>query len=256
MLLRVTTKSEILRLLSEHGALKDSQLAQLLGVAHQQVNQAARGLEAVGLVARVAGSDGVIRSHPRPSGELSHPGRSASSMRVRPPSLKPSPILGPLVAGARVARVDLDQLGFMEHVLQRVPAVDVPEAGLIGWNTVGDVPKAPGLYCFVGRRDSTGDLRLFYVGMTTHLWMVTKGRLPSGMARGGQRYGRPRHAGETRRRVNAEIARMTGEGWTFTHWLREIEVPIGTVNTEALLRAEEARLIGIWRLREVGWNRA
>ena len=37
----MTTKSEILRLVGQYGVLKDSVLARLLGVTHQQVNQAA-----------------------------------------------------------------------------------------------------------------------------------------------------------------------------------------------------------------------
>jgi len=137
-----------------------------------------------------------------------------------------------------------------------VPSADVPEAGLIGWNTLGNVPDAPGLYSFIGHQDSLSAPRVFYVGMTSHLWMVAKGQLPSGVARGGQRYGRPKHAGSTRQRVNAEVARMSAAGWTFTHWLRPFDALDGGATLEALLRAEEARLIHLWDLRAVGWNRA
>ena len=42
----MTTKSEMVRLIEQRGALKDSEHARLQGVAHQQVNQAARGLAA------------------------------------------------------------------------------------------------------------------------------------------------------------------------------------------------------------------
>jgi hypothetical protein len=63
------------------------------------------------------------------------------------------------------------------------------------WNTLGSVPDAPGLYCFVGQENQSHELRVFYVGMTGHLWMVAMGQLPGGIARGGQRYGRPKHAG-------------------------------------------------------------
>ena len=154
-----------------------------------------------------------------------------------------------------MTRETLNQLGFQEHALRRVPSSDVPAAGLIGWDTVGHVPDSPGLYCFVGQFESSRDLRIFYVGMTTHLWMVAKGQLPGGVARGGQRYGRPKHAGTTRQRVNAEIARMSVMGWTFTHWLRPVQVPPGSANVKALLLAEESRLINIWELRVAGWNR-
>ncbi|MFW5469538.1 hypothetical protein ACOCJ4_05770 [Knoellia sp. CPCC 206435] len=64
MLEVVTIKSEMLRLIGEQGSLKDSDLARLLGVAHKQVNQAARGLAASGLISRVPGPDGVIRNQP------------------------------------------------------------------------------------------------------------------------------------------------------------------------------------------------
>jgi len=256
MLMRVTTKREVLNLISERGPLKDSQLAQVLGARHQQVNQAARGLEADGLVARVPGPDGVIRNHLKMPGKPSPRGRGSPPTPPRAAMGKPPPILGPVVVGTQISRDDLRQLDFAGHALQRVPSADVPEAGLIGWDTLGEVPRAPGLYCFVGEHGSPGDLRIFYVGMTTHLWMVTKGQLPGGVARGGQRYGRPKHAGETRRRVNGEVARMTADAWTFTHWLRAVEAPDERANIEALLRAEESRLIGIWELRKVGWNRA
>jgi hypothetical protein len=51
-------------------------------------------------------------------------------------------------------------------------------------------PAGPGLYAFTVEDDR--ELRVAYVGLTSHLWMVTKGRLPGGQeARGGHRYGRP-----------------------------------------------------------------
>ncbi len=68
MLEVMTTKSDILRLIEQHGALKDSELARLLGVAHQQVNQAARGLAAAGAISRVPGPDGVIRNYLKAAG--------------------------------------------------------------------------------------------------------------------------------------------------------------------------------------------
>jgi hypothetical protein len=165
------------------------------------------------------------------------------------------PVLGPVAGGTRVVSDDLTRLGFVEFELKAVPAADVPEAGLIGWNTLGSVPDAPGLYCFVGRSSSSGEMRVFYVGISSHLWMVTKGQLPGGIARGGQRYGRPKHAGATRQRVNAEVARLAADGWRFSHWLRAVEAPHNPLTLEALLRAEESRLIELWDLRVVGWNR-
>ena len=46
MLEDMTTKSDMLRLIEQRGVLKDSELARILGVPHQQVYQAARGLAA------------------------------------------------------------------------------------------------------------------------------------------------------------------------------------------------------------------
>ncbi len=252
----MTIKSEILDFMLESGALKDSELARLLGVTHQQVNQAARGLAAAGVITRAPGPDGVIRNRRLNPGEAAPLSHEPSRRGVASSSSKPPFVLRAVATGARVTREELSKLGFEEHRLQRVPSADVPEAGLIGWNTLGHVGDAPGLYSFVGQQGSLGALRVFYIGMTSHLWMVAKGQLPGGVARGGQRYGRPKHAGSTRQRVNAEVARMSGAGWTFTHWLRSVDALHGGATLEALLRAEEARLIHLWDLRAVGWNRA
>jgi hypothetical protein len=253
----MTIKSDMLRLIEERGALKDSELARLLGVAHQQVNQAARGLAATGAIRRVPGPDGVIRNHAESGGVPQPPPRAHRRDGRDGLSRSPRawPVLGPVVAGAPVAREYLAQLGFVEHRLEPIIDADVPEGGLIGWDTVGSVPDAPGLYCFVGQVNPP-ELRVFYVGMTSHLWMVTKGQLPGGIARGGQRYGRPRHAGTTRQRVNAEVARLAVNGWTFSHWLRAVEAPTDPATLDALLRTEESHLISKWDLRVVGWNRA
>ena len=95
------------------------------------------------------------------------------------------------------------------------------------------VPDAPGLYAFTVEDEH--QVRVAYVGLTGHLWMVTKGRLPgSGGARGGQRYGRPRHAGGTRQRVNILIAEQLRTGRVVRHWVRPLPA--------AVLRAEEERL--------------
>ena len=113
------------------------------------------------------------------------------------------------------------------------------------WTTVGDVPDSPGLYAFTVSDGSV--LRLTYVGLTTHLWMVTKGHLPqSGGARGAQRYGHPKHAGVTRQRVNILIAIEHAAGRQVRHWVRPLA---------AELPAAEETLIRRWRLRETGWNR-
>jgi hypothetical protein len=255
MLEVMTTKSDVLHLIEQRGALKDSELASLLGIAHQQVNQAARGLAAAGAIRRVPGPDGVIRNYLETAGMpparvQGTPGRDEVS-----PSPRASPVLGRIVAGTPVSRNHLTRLGFVEHALVLVTDADVPEGGLIGWDTLGSVPDAPGLYCFVGQKNPSNELRVFYVGMTSHLWMVTKGQLPGGIARGGQRYGRPKHAGTTRQRVNAEVARLSAGGWTFSHWLRAVEASTDPATLKTLLLSEEASLIAMWDLRVVGWNR-
>jgi hypothetical protein len=122
------------------------------------------------------------------------------------------------------------------------------------WTTVGEVPKGPGIYAFTLGTDE--ELRVMYVGLTEELWMVTKGRLPSGGARPGQRYGRPRYAGATRQRINALIAPHAAGGALIRHWVRPLSSPPADRPTlrAALLKEEEA-LITEWELRRVGWNR-
>ena len=152
MLKGMTTESEILRLIGQHGVLKDSEFARLLGVTHQQVNQAARGLAVAGVIACVPGPDGVIRNRQETPGEPLPPLHEPSHRAVTTPFPKPSPVRRRVAAGAPVTRQDLSELGFEEHYLQRVPSADVTEAGLLGWNTLGHVPDAPGLYCSWGNR--------------------------------------------------------------------------------------------------------
>ncbi len=113
----------------------------------------------------------------------------------------------------------------------------------------GDVPTAGGLYLFARRNDEAIDIR--YVGMTTHLWMVTKGRLPSGAARGGQRYGRPKHAGVTRARINAALTTAADRGEVVTQWVR----PTAGTASAAELREQEEIAIQRWQLRRHGPNR-
>jgi hypothetical protein len=94
-----------------------------------------------------------------------------------------------------------------------------------------------------------------YVGLTSNLWMVAKGQLQGGIGRGGQRYGRPKHAGETRKRVNVEITRARLDGLEIHHWMKPMAIPSGEQVATHLRRAE-VRLIEKWSLRTAGWNRA
>lgn len=142
----------------------------------------------------------------------------AQAPEARKPSVQAAPVIDPTArTGHPVPLTELTDLGF-QPLDVRVERTDVPVAGGVGceWRTTGDVPDAPGLYAFTLRRAEDRDgLRVVYVGMTEHLWMVTKGRLPdSASARGAQRYGRPKHAGQTRQRVNMEIRRAHLLGWT------------------------------------------
>jgi hypothetical protein len=158
--------------------------------------------------------------------------------------------------GTPVSEDTLRRLGFEPHELHFKPGV-VPLRGGSGanWNTIGDIPEGPGLYAFtVEDPREANSLRVAYVGLSTHLWMVTKGRLPAGGARGGQRYGRPKHAGDTRQRVNIEVARARATGLLVRHWLKTMTIP-ETVEPRGFLRQEEEDLIREWRLRDVGWNR-
>jgi hypothetical protein len=149
--------------------------------------------------------------------------------------------------GTPVTAEELHRLGFRPLEL-RFAGEPVPLSGGAGcsWTTVGDVPDSAGLYAFSVSDGTT--LSVAYVGRTTHLWMVTKGHLPrSGGVRGGQRYGRPKHAGITRQRVNILIAAERAVGREVWHWVRPMP--------EAGLAAEEEALITRWRLRQTGWNR-
>jgi hypothetical protein len=122
---------------------------------------------------------------------------------------------------------------------------------------IGDVPEAPGLYAFTLQRHGEDDLRVVYVGMTEHLWMVTKGHLPrGGGARGGQRYGRPTHAGATRQRINIEVRRAHQDGWIVHQWVRPFRsLTAAREQVRTVLGSEEESLISRWELRRCGWNR-
>lgn len=157
--------------------------------------------------------------------------------------------------GTPVDRADLLAEGFARHQL------DFLTTDFTGrfceWNTLGNVPDSGGLYAFVLHRSSEPDaLRVPYVGLTTHLWMVTKGHLPrGGGGRGGNRYGRHEHAGATRVRINAHVATAKRLGWEVEHWLSPREVPNGADASEHL-RSLERALIARWQTRSpLGWNR-
>lgn len=136
-------------------------------------------------------------------------------------------------------------IGFTPHDL-RVEGIDLPLAGGIGrnWETIGAVPDLPGLYAFTVI--SALEERIAYVGLTTHLPMVTHG-VRLGLSRPGQRYGRPKWAGHTRQRINVCVTAEVAAGNRVRHWVRPLP--------EARLRSEEEVLIRRWHLREVGWNR-
>lgn len=157
--------------------------------------------------------------------------------------------------GYAVTEAELETVGFSPFTLRidELPVLLAQGDGC-NWSTLGDVPDAPGLYAFTVEADK---IAVVYIGMTTHLWMVAKGRLPrSAGARGGQRYGRPKHAGATRQRVNLLATEQMRLGRTVRHWLRPFDV---ANQPNLLLRqdllAEEERLIAMWQLRELGWNR-
>lgn len=149
--------------------------------------------------------------------------------------------------GTQVKPSDLMRMGFQKFELQVLKPIELSsgQSG-INWNTIGEVPDSSGLYAFTV--EGSQELRVTYVGMTSHLWMVTKGRLPrSGGSRGGQRYGRPKHAGETRKRINVEAAEQILIGRTVNHWIKLVKLED--------LRKSEERLIVLWNLRNTGWNR-
>ena len=115
--------------------------------------------------------------------------------------------------GTSVASAELLSLKFAPYRLFfRTGVVSMPEGVGCEWDTIGQVPAGPGLYAFTVHAGSGDWVQVMYAGLTTHLWMVTKGTMPGGIARGGQRYGRPRHAGATRKRVNVEICRACAAG--------------------------------------------
>jgi len=147
--------------------------------------------------------------------------------------------------GHPVTAAELAGAGFRPLELRVARDVDLPGGRGCDWTTIGEVPDGPGLYAFSAEDDH--EMRVAYVGRTEHLWMVTKGCLPGGQARPGQRYGRPRYAGTTRQRINLLVAEQLRAGRLVRHWVRPCPA--------AALRLEEERLISQWDLRRVGWNR-
>jgi hypothetical protein len=156
--------------------------------------------------------------------------------------------------GTLVDEKQLSTLGFTPLELVAVdPAFELKGRLGCAWTMAGDVPEGPGLYAFTVE-DSEG-MRLCYVGMTSHLWMVTKGRLPrGGGARPGQRYGRPKYAGGTRQRINVAIGEQLRAGRTVRHWVRPVALAPGAEGA-ATLRGLEEELIVRFHLRQRGWNR-
>ena len=161
---------------------------------------------------------------------------------------------GHAATGFATTPADLAAAGFVPLALKfRPTSVQLPCGAACEWTTVGDVPTGPGLYAFTSGDD---DLRVLYVGLTEELWMITKGRLPAGGARTGQRYGRPRYAGVTRQRVNALIAARVLSGEVIRHWVRPLgETPGDRAAVRRRLLELEEELIVRWNLRRVGWNR-
>jgi hypothetical protein len=250
----LTIAARVLEELRRSGRpLDDDELARRLSVRPRQtINQVCRRLERSGHLRRYTGPEGKIVNDIRPSSAAQSPLTApAIAVRGRDAGLPvavgaPSPGSGLAWPGHPVTLAGLRQAGFRDLEL-RVTSLDVslPAGRGCEWTTIGEVPDAPGLYAFTVEDDH--QLRVAYVGLTGHLWMVTKGRLPgSGGARGGQRYGRPRHAGVTRQRVNILIAGQLRSGRVVRHWVRPLPA--------AALRAEEERLITSWNLRQAGWN--
>lgn len=251
----MTTAARILEELERRGPLKDSELAAILMLGHQQVNQAARSLLARGAITRIRGVDGVLLNE-RADRSLEHSGSVAPQVVVAPSApIRPLRALGPRVPGFSVSRPELCELGFLEHSLEIVGPADALATGDgMDWNTLGPTPTGPGLYCFVADELGSDSPRVMYVGLSTQLSGIAAGIDPRKGARGGQRYGRPRHAGVTRKRINAEASRLIQDGQIVTHWFAALGVP-DREDPRAFLRREEERLIVRWELRSCGWNR-
>lgn len=251
----MTTASRILEELDRRGPLKDSELSAVLMLGHQQVNQAARSLFTRGVITRIRGVDGFLRNA-RADRSLERSGVVTSHLGIAP-SAQITGMAGLALRkpGFSVSRAELDELGFLEHRLEVVGRSDALAIGDgLDWNTLGPVPTGPGLYCFVAEELGSASPRVMYVGLSKDLSAIAVGINSIGSARGGQRYGRPRHAGVTRKRINAEVSRLIQDGLTVTHWFVSLRVP-DREDPPAFLRREEEKLIVRWKLRSRGWNR-
>lgn len=220
----------------------------------QTIKQVCRKLELDGQLRRYRGSGGKIVNElasgvpPVPADPDEGLAVSRSSgVRARAAALLPPAGNAAALPGFPVTVSILSAGGFVPLELRvESLAVELPCGTGCKWSTVGHVPDGPGLYAFTVENDR--EMRVAYIGQTSHLWMVTKGRLPRGEgARGGQRYGCPKHVGVTRQRVNVLIAGQLRMGCQVRHWVRPLPAPA--------LRAEEERLITSWDLRRNGWNR-
>lgn len=193
--------------------LDDDELARRLGVSRRQtVNQVCRRLDQAGQLRRYVGPGGKIvndldRADVPLAGHKPTPMvTSAQDLQLRAAASGTQQGCGAALPGHVISAAVLSAADFRPLALQvRSLEVDLPSGRGCEWTIIGDIPDSPGLYLFTVEDDH--QLRVAYVGLTGHLWMVTNGRLPGGAgARRGQRYARPRHAGATRHRVNVLIA--------------------------------------------------
>jgi hypothetical protein len=168
---------------------------------------------------------------------------------------------GSLLPGYPVDRDELKRKGFVPLQL-RVLEKCVHHADGVGarWDTLGEPPNAPGIYLFTVTE--AGHTHVVYVGSTENLWMVTKGRLPTGtgrnsQARPAQRYGgNLKYLGPTRKRINILAAEQMRRGRTVEHWVKEMKAPPADPRRlRRQLTEEEESFIESWHLRECGWNR-
>lgn len=157
----------------------------------------------------------------------------------------------PNLPGTACTRAELMSGGYLPLHLSIEGRVQIPGYGLgTNWTTTSSVPDSAGLYLFTVQDGQ--QLRVVYVGRTSHLSMVTKGVHPHAKnpGRGPQRYGRPLNGGDTRKRINALATEQLALGRTLLHWVRAMR------DDADLLRIEEEIAIVDWDLRRVGWNRA
>jgi hypothetical protein len=90
-----------------------------------------------------------------------------------------------VLPGHPVSVEELSAAGFRPLALKVSSLeVDLPTGSGCEWTAVGEVPDAAGLYTFTV--EDGHDMRVTYVGQTSHLWMVTKGHLPGCAAGSGR----------------------------------------------------------------------